>query len=716
MVAEVAPLEDDDPSRVGRYRLLGRLGAGGMGQVYLGRSPGGREAAVKLVRPELAGDAEFRRRFAREVAAARRVSGAFTAGVLDADAEGTPPWLATVYVPGPSLADAVANHGPLPLESVLALGAGLAEALEAIHAAGVVHRDLKPSNVLLAADGPRVIDFGISVAAEATALTRTGTVIGTPGYMSPEQLTGGTPVGPPSDVFSLASVLVYAATGTGPFGDGGGHALSFRVVYEAPELAAVPGPLRALAEPCLAKKPDQRPTVAWLLDNFAEAVGADGDAATVISRNAAWLPEPIAARTVRDEPRDQPRDTFHSVPTQNAPESARPPAAPPAGVSRRRGLAAALAVTAVAAGAGLAAWRLREQNGEGGGTPPASGEQLWQFDTEGEILRELAAGGGAVYVADESGLVYALDAASGEERWRHDTEGGTSFEALGWTGDSDTLGDGLAYSEDDGLVYIGGQDLYALDASDGGEVWRFTDGAWMVPTPAPGEGAVYAADNAGGVLHAVISAVGSTMWFRDLNGPITHGPALSRDGAAVYVGTQNGWLYAFDAVSSEEIWTNPYHERGSVRSTPAAGDGLVYATSDDRLFAVDADTGELRWRFTPSNSDPDSPMSSPVLADGVVYVHKSEGTLHARDAASGDERWTYRSTDLTMSRAPVVAGGTVYVTTRQGRPGRLLAVDAATGEERWTAPFTPGTEEQAPVVLDGVVYVATGQRVYAFQA
>jgi outer membrane protein assembly factor BamB len=587
----------------------------------------------------------------------------------------------------------------------------------------VVHRDLKPSNVLLATDGPRVIDFGISVATEATAtaLTRTGTVIGTPGYMSPEQLTGGAPVGPPSDVFSLASVLVFAATGTGPFGDGGGHALSFRVVYEAPDLDAVPDALRALLEPCLAKQPGQRPTVARLLDHLAEAVGADGDAATVIARNADWLPDPVA-RTVREEP----RDTFHSAPTQNAPDPERPtetlPEAPPAGMSRRRGLAAVLAVTAVAAGGGLAAWRLgaggdgEENGGSGGsrgsgGAPPAPGQPLWQFDTEGEILRELAAGGGAVYVADENGFVYAVDATTGERRWRHDTQGDTSFEAWGWNGDSD--GDGLAYSEDDGLVYIGGLYLLALDASDGGEVWRFTDGAWLAPTPAPGEGAVYAADNGGGVLHAVVSATGGAMWFRDLNGRITHGPALSRDGAALYVGTQNGWLYAFGTVSSQEIWTSPYHEPGlGVRSIPAVGDGLVYATSD-RLFALDADTGERRWHFTPSGSDPDSPLSSPAFADGVVYVHKSEGTLHALDAATGEERWTYRSTDLTLSRAPVAAGGTVYVTTRQGR---LLAVDAVTGEESWTAPITPGAEEQAPVVLDGVVYVATGQRVYAFRA
>ncbi|MDW6063609.1 serine/threonine-protein kinase [Streptomyces sp. FXJ1.4098] len=181
----IAPLEAGDPERVGRYRIVGRLGRGGMGQVYLGRSPGGRAVAVKVVRAELADDPDFRRRFVREVAAARQVTGFFTAAVVDADPEGMPPWLATEYVPGMSLDAAVAAHGAWQESSVLALGAALAEALEAVHGADVVHRDLKPSNVLLAADGPRLIDFGISLASEATKLTLTGAMVGTPGFMSP---------------------------------------------------------------------------------------------------------------------------------------------------------------------------------------------------------------------------------------------------------------------------------------------------------------------------------------------------------------------------------------------------------------------------------------------------------------------------------------------------------------------------------------------------
>ena len=194
-------LQERDPRRIGSYRLAGRLGAGGMGRVYVGRSAAGRLVAVKVIREELAADPEFLARFAREVAAARSVSGMFTAPVVDADTAGPEPWLATAYVAGPSLAQAVRDHGPLPAATARALAAGLAEGLAAIHAAGLVHRDLKPSNVLLAEDGPRVIDFGISQASEGTSLTHTGLVIGSPGYMSPEQATGDA-VGPPSDVFS----------------------------------------------------------------------------------------------------------------------------------------------------------------------------------------------------------------------------------------------------------------------------------------------------------------------------------------------------------------------------------------------------------------------------------------------------------------------------------------------------------------------------------
>ncbi len=262
-----------------------------MGRVYLGVSPGGRPVAVKAIRAELAADPEFRTRFGREVASARRVSGVYTAQVVDADVDGPVAWMATAYVPGLSLDEAVHTHGPLPEASLLALAAGLAESLNAIHAAGVVHRDLKPSNVLLAEDGPRVIDFGISRAVEAaTMLTQAGLVVGSPGFMSPEQAMGGE-VGPPSDVFNLGAVIAFAATGEGPFGTGTTAALLYRVVHGAPDLERVPPRVRPLIERCLAKSPGERPTANGLLAEVG-ALQPDGD----------WLPEALTRTFVAGTP------------------------------------------------------------------------------------------------------------------------------------------------------------------------------------------------------------------------------------------------------------------------------------------------------------------------------------------------------------------------------------------------------------------------------
>jgi eukaryotic-like serine/threonine-protein kinase len=312
----VSELQPGDPRAIGPYRLVGRLGQGGMGQVFLGVSPGGRPVAVKAIRAELASDPQFRNRFGREVAAARRVSGVFTAMVVDADVDGPVAWLATAYVAGPSLAEAVDGHGPLPEASLLALAAGLAESLSAIHAAGVVHRDLKPSNVLLAEDGPRVIDFGISRAAEsATMLTQTGLVIGSPGFMSPEQAIGAE-VGPASDIFSLGAVLAFAATGKGPFGTGTTATLLYRVVHETPDLDQVPANVRPLVERCLAKDPAQRPTAAGLL-------AAVGD----LQPTGNWLPDSI----IRAFPQNAPPATAiaFALPPESAAAAASPtPTAP----------------------------------------------------------------------------------------------------------------------------------------------------------------------------------------------------------------------------------------------------------------------------------------------------------------------------------------------------------------------------------------------------
>ncbi|KFG10446.1 serine/threonine-protein kinase [Streptomyces scabiei] len=286
------PLDAGEPTVVGPYRLLGRLGSGGMGRVYLGRSAGGRTVAVKIVHPHFALDEEFRARFRREVDAARRVGGSWTAPVLDADPEASVPWVATGYAAGPSLAAAIADGGHLPPHSVRVLGAGLAEALSAVHALGLVHRDVKPSNVLLTVDGPLLIDFGIARATDGTAsLTSTGVSIGSPGYMSPEQILGKGITGA-ADVFSLGAVLAYAATGQSPFPGDSSAALLYKVVHEPPLLDGLEGDLRDLVERCLAKDAAARPGP----DEIARTLAPEGAARLV---SAGWLPGPLVEQVGR---------------------------------------------------------------------------------------------------------------------------------------------------------------------------------------------------------------------------------------------------------------------------------------------------------------------------------------------------------------------------------------------------------------------------------
>lgn len=285
------PLTGEDPPQIAEFRLLFRLGAGGMGRVYLARSGGGRFVALKTVHAWLAEAPGFRARFALEIEASRRVSGAGTVAVVAADATAAVPWLASAYVPGPSLAEAVHEYGPLPGAAVWRLLSGLSEALGRVHGCRLVHRDLKPSNVLLSQDGPRLIGFGIVRAVDRTALTGTGLAVGSPGYMAPEQARGSD-VGPAADVFALGAVLAYAATGREAFGGGSGPDVLYRVVHEEPEIGGLPDELAAVVGRCLAKKPEERPSLAEL-----RALAAAHD-----TGGQDWLPGPvmsaIAARDV----------------------------------------------------------------------------------------------------------------------------------------------------------------------------------------------------------------------------------------------------------------------------------------------------------------------------------------------------------------------------------------------------------------------------------
>ncbi|MFJ4776744.1 protein kinase [Streptomyces sp. NPDC088762] len=366
------PLQADDPPSVAGYRLVARLGAGGMGRVYLSHTQGGRPVAIKVVRPELSEDPAFRRRFRREVEAARRVRGAYTAELIDAEADGSPPWLATLYVPGPSLAEAVARRGPLPVPAVLWLMAGVAEALQAIHGAGIVHRDLKPSNVLLAADGPRVIDFGISLASGTTAPTATGSAIGTPQFMAPEQALAGESTAA-TDVFALGQTAGFAALGEPLYGDGPSPTVLFRIVHSEPDLSRLPEQLRPLIARCLAADPQERATPAEIVAWCRQRLGADADAGggPAVWREVAGpevtIPAPV--------PHPTPVHTLALVRREPRPQSPAPvPDRPQERQARRR--RTALTVTAaVTAGTlllallvwtiGDAAGRLRERTAAG---------------------------------------------------------------------------------------------------------------------------------------------------------------------------------------------------------------------------------------------------------------------------------------------------------------------------------------------------------------
>ncbi|MFF3390015.1 PQQ-binding-like beta-propeller repeat protein [Streptomyces sp. NPDC002669] len=722
------PLTAGDPVKVGRYRLLARLGQGGMGRVYLGRSPAGRAVAVKVVRQALLWDEGFRRRFAREVEAARRVTGFCTAAVVDADPSGNPAWLATEYVPGLSLQEAVARHGVWPEQAVRGLGAALAEALAAVHAAGLVHRDLKPSNVLLAPDGPRVIDFGISLAADDTALTETGTVIGTPGFIPPEQLRHEG-VGPAGDVFALGAVLAYAAAGVGPFGGGASQAVNYRVVHQSPDLRGLTPGLAAVVARCLAKDPGERPTVPWLLDELGRPEPAHGDrhphrAAPAPDRGeeddgglatAGWMPGPVVESATRmraevpTEPMPRPEDTVPEVPTDDSPEPL--PGTPPPARRRRLRTALATATALAVIVTGVVVWQVSADGGKDDSPPaaPANVRELWSRSLdEGQTMAMTAER--TVYLENKDRHeISALSVADGSDRWARRVKISDVSEESDYV--KNTVGDDIEITAvSGGLLYYGsGQYLYALDADSGDPLWKHMDDSFH-PSPVVVGGAAYAHMNA--FFYVLDPRTGRELWRHSFNGLtsddasvtddalLTYGKkkliavdtrtrketwsyeadsevetALVAAGGKVYFGTKDGALYAVDAASGDEVWRGTFEGElwdgrlGGGAGGPEVTDGNVYFENDGYVSAFDADTGRVLWRKKQKADE----VTSLTAVDGTLLVHDSEGYLSALDAGNGRTRWR-EPVDVDDDADFGIVGNTVFVEL----DGRLTAYRAAT--------------------------------------
>lgn len=688
------PLKPDDPRVAGEFRLRARLGSGGMGQVYLGYSPAGRAVAVKICHPEFAADPAFVARFAREVAAARAVNGLYTAPVIDAGPGDSPPWLATSYVPGPSLHQAVTGHGPLPAPAVWRLAAGLAEALQAVHACGLVHRDLKPTNVLLAPDGPRVIDFGIACALDGTVLTAVGHSVGTPGYIAPEQV-GGQPVTPASDVFALGSVLCFAATGRTPFGAGEPSAVLYRVVHAEPAVGIAPGPLRSLVVGCLAKNPADRPNLGQVLRACqAQMPQLGGPSASfwpgqVAALIAGYQAGPDAAATVPD-PAAGPvgERTWTPGGTRAIPDR---PAAPGSGdaprpgrtaapVSRRRTLAG-LATAVLAAGVGAAGWAYsRSGSGSGSGRRPAASRLLWARETGGPVSSGAALAGGILYMGSADGYVHAFEAATGRPVAVFPTSGAISG------GVSVTDGTLFAGSADHevhafrvgaggkewtyrtggpvnctptiagGVVYIGSDDgnVYAIDAGTGRLVWRYDTGAPVRSAPQPGSqayGDLVFAGGDGGHLYA-LGTDGKPQWRFAASGPLTAGIVYETSEVCGCDGS--GRVFAIWASGPPKIWEDQLG--GAVTGTPAfASETLYVGSASAAVFALNIEVGYRYWRYPTTG-----PVKSGLATDGTsVYAGDEDGYLYAIDIASISPRWRYRAGAAVRSQI-LVANGVVY--------------------------------------------------------
>ncbi|MES4908469.1 MULTISPECIES: PQQ-binding-like beta-propeller repeat protein [unclassified Streptomyces] len=697
------PLSTGDPESIGGYTLVERLGAGGMGVVYLGRSASGRYVAVKLVHEQYAQDEEFRTRFRQEVAAARKVSGAFTAPVVDADPDAERPWMATLYVPGPTLSEVVRKGGPLDGRALRTLGLGLVEALRDIHQVGVVHRDLKPSNILMAEDGPRVIDFGISRAADNQTLTVTiGRVLGTPPFMSPEQLRSPRGVTAASDVFSLGSLLVYAATGTGPFDSDSPYVSGYQVMYEHPTLVGVPAPLAAIAERCLAKEPTSRPDLAELhrmlegLPDFAAAAPS----ATV---------KPDAQGPGPQGPHPQGTHLRGTGPqgtgAAGAPGSPSPRLPGESAAGRRRGR---LILTAVGAGLALAGLTVAavmyatnsddpdtSQAKDTASAPTAALPKGWRpwrtslsVTTSGPRMGYQKSGcvseATTLYCGGTGFTVAAVDAATGRVRWRWGdipqqarpigVRGGVVYAYRETTGrgryvvalDADTKeqrweqrmsGAGSAVLFSGGVLTLAdGEQEFIAYGTSGQLLWRSPAlaGKFCEPTVL------------GGVPYALCSPT-------DESGLAEEGPytLLRLDPA-------DGTPRELATLPKKSLLLGAFHDQPVFLVPQTAKDVYDegYVRPYNALIRVDPRTGE-----TERTALAHTMYGSATVLNGVVYFVQDNGTVSAVSADTGRRLWR-RSTGIESLSPPVRSKkyGQVYFSNRFGR---LLALNTRTGAEAW---------------------------------
>ncbi|SHN47682.1 PQQ-binding-like beta-propeller repeat protein [Cryptosporangium aurantiacum] len=705
------PLLPDDPDRIGPHQLLARLGAGGMGQVYLARSRGGRPVAVKVIHENLAADEGFRARFGREVAAARRVDGVFTAPLVDADAEASVPWLATAYLPALSLTDAVATHGPLPVPAARALGAALAEALDAIHRAGVVHRDLKPPNVLLTAVGPRVIDFGIARAADFSTLTGTGVIIGTPGYLAPEQITGAD-TGPAVDVFALGALLVYTLTGVGPFGGGNSHELLLRTVTEEPCLdGVVDADLRARLAACLDKAPDRRPVPADLLAAWSV------DAPTL--DDTRWLPTPIADEIGR---------AVAMLPGLTAAPWRVPVPASPTLVetgqrsrrlSRRALVAGGLGAVVLAAGgatfgiwwagrsSGPVRWRIESDVGPswpgpwlaGGlllaptdndqlqGIDPATGRRRWSGGapvSTGSVVT--AAGGvGIAYAGGSDPVITGFELATGARRWEQ------PIAPLGTYPPAPPFVAGrivLAGHEEGGDAAV-----YGLDPRTGTPAWRTPLASSDAQGVSMAGSWVYAADDEG-YVYGIDAAAGVLRWRVRLgDAPTTPAGMPIAAGGRVYVAGGAGQLFALDGRTGSEVWAQVL---GGVAGAPmVVGDRIYLPGVADKLVAVNAKDGATLWK---------SSVGSGYLVVGgqVACVRswsgeaESGGLLTGISLDDGRTLW-HREVEAYQNEQPVYAGDLFHFARTDG----VVSLRPATGAVVRTVGEDDGVKLAGGMLTDG---------------